>query len=104
LGPPAFLGLSIGGGGATTTMYAFIASSPFILVDQLNRPPFEVGVYLAILHRGRLAWQRARQPPLGEGTRVRRLLISTSLLSVAAASAFLAIVLSSHLTAISASH
>jgi DHA1 family bicyclomycin/chloramphenicol resistance-like MFS transporter len=29
-------------------MYAFIAAAPFIFVDQLHRPPSEIGVYLAI--------------------------------------------------------
>lgn len=49
---PAFLGFSIGGGCATTSMYAFIASAPFIFVDQLHRPAHEAGIYLAILVSG----------------------------------------------------
>jgi DHA1 family bicyclomycin/chloramphenicol resistance-like MFS transporter len=52
LASPAFLGFSIGGGCATTSMYAFIASAPFIFVDQLHRPAHEAGIYLAILVSG----------------------------------------------------
>jgi len=46
---PAFIGYAIGGGCATTSMYAFISASPFIFVQELHRPAFEVGIYLAIL-------------------------------------------------------
>ncbi len=37
LGSPSFLGFSIGGGCATTSMYAFVATAPFIFVQQLHR-------------------------------------------------------------------
>jgi DHA1 family bicyclomycin/chloramphenicol resistance-like MFS transporter len=49
---PAFLGYSIGGGCATTSVYAFIAAAPFIFVNQLHRSPAEVSFYLAILVSG----------------------------------------------------
>jgi DHA1 family bicyclomycin/chloramphenicol resistance-like MFS transporter len=49
LGSGSFLGYSVGGGCATTAMYAFIASAPFIFENQLHRPAHEVGIYLAIL-------------------------------------------------------
>lgn len=49
---PAFVGYAVGGGCATTAMYAFIASAPFIYVHQLHRTPHEVGVYLAIMIGG----------------------------------------------------
>lgn len=92
---PAFLGFAIGGGCATTAMYAFIASSPFIIVDQLHRPAYEVGVYLAVLIAGvwlgsALASRLAGRTPIG------RLLVGANLLSVLAAFAFLAAVLSGH--------
>lgn len=48
----AFLGYSIGGGCATTSMYAFIASAPFIFTQELHRPAHEVGIYLALLISG----------------------------------------------------
>jgi DHA1 family bicyclomycin/chloramphenicol resistance-like MFS transporter len=46
---PAFLGYAVGGGCATTSMYAFIAAAPFIFVNQMHRPDYEVGIYLATL-------------------------------------------------------
>ncbi len=46
---PRFLGYCIGGGCATTSMYAFIAAAPFIFMQQLGRSQFEVGVSLGIL-------------------------------------------------------
>ncbi|EHL96578.1 drug resistance transporter, Bcr/CflA subfamily [Acetobacteraceae bacterium AT-5844] len=49
---PAFIGYSIGGGCATTSMYAFIAAAPFIFINQLHRPEHEVGIYLALLISG----------------------------------------------------
>ncbi|KCV10430.1 multidrug effflux MFS transporter [Bordetella holmesii] len=49
---PRFVGYTLGGGCATTSMYAFVASAPFIFIDQLHRPEHEVGVYLAILVSG----------------------------------------------------
>ena len=49
---PAFLGFAIGGGCATTSMYAFISVSPFIFAHQLGRPDYEVGIYPAILVAG----------------------------------------------------
>ncbi len=44
----AFLGYTIGGGCATTSVYAYIGAAPFIFVNQLHRPISEVGIYLAI--------------------------------------------------------
>ena len=57
---PAFLGYAMGGGCATTSMYAFIGASPFIFAHQLHRPDYEVGIYPAIVLAGRLDRQRAR--------------------------------------------
>ncbi|MGN6462589.1 MAG: Bcr/CflA family drug resistance efflux transporter, partial [Pseudolabrys sp.] len=41
-----FLGYTIGGGCATTSLYAFIGAAPFIFSDQLHRPTHEIGLYL----------------------------------------------------------
>lgn len=46
---PAFLGYAIGGGCATTAVFAFIAAAPFIFTQQLHRPAHETGIYLALL-------------------------------------------------------
>ena len=45
---PAFVAYAIGGGFATTALYAFIGAAPFIFVNQLHRPAGEVGVYLML--------------------------------------------------------
>ncbi len=47
-----FLAYAIGGGCATTSLYAFIACAPFIFVDRLHAPTASVGVYLALLVSG----------------------------------------------------
>jgi DHA1 family bicyclomycin/chloramphenicol resistance-like MFS transporter len=89
---PRFLGYCLGGGCATTAMYAFIAAAPFIFMQQLGRTQFEVGVYLAILIVGvTLASFVA--------TRLNRffsngtILVGATLLSTIAAFAYLGVVL-----------
>jgi MFS transporter, DHA1 family, multidrug resistance protein len=47
-----FLGYAIGGGCATTSLYAFVACAPFIFVDRLHVPSASVGLYLALLVSG----------------------------------------------------
>ena len=47
-----FLGYAIGGGCATTSLYAFVACAPFIFVDRLHVPSASVGFYLALLVSG----------------------------------------------------
>jgi DHA1 family bicyclomycin/chloramphenicol resistance-like MFS transporter len=94
---PAFLGYSIGGGCATTSMYAFIAVAPFIFVNQLHRPEHEVGVYLALLVSGVwlgsfLTSRLIVRIPAG------RLLVCANLMSVAAALVLLAATLTGHLS------
>lgn len=60
---PSFIGYAIGGGCATTSMYAFIGAAPFILVDELHRPPFEVGIYLGLLVGGFSLGHYSRDAP-----------------------------------------
>jgi MFS transporter, DHA1 family, multidrug resistance protein len=93
---PRFLGLAIGGGCATTSMYAFIASSPFIIVDELKRSPFDVGPSLAILILGVWVGSALASRLVTRGS-MHRLLIGANLVSVLAAFVFLAIVLSGRL-------
>ena len=86
---PRFLGYSVGGGCATTTMYAFIAAAPFIFVQQLHRPAREVGIYLAILISG--VWLGSMLASrLVTRVKMRPLLIYANGVSVLAACAFLA--------------
>jgi len=92
-----FLGFAIGGGCATTSMYAFIASAPFIFARDLGRPPHEAGLYLALLISGVwigsfLASRLVTRVPLV------RLLIGANLISVASAFVFLAAVLTASLS------
>ena len=89
---PAFVGYAIGGGCATTSSYAFVATAPFIFVNDLGRPVHEVGLYIAGLITGiwigSLLTSRliSRMP-------AKRLLIGSNLLSIAGAFVFLAAVL-----------
>ena len=55
LGSRTFLGLAIGGGCATTSLYAFVAAAPFIFVEELHVPVHEVGIYLGLLILGMAA-------------------------------------------------
>ncbi|MCD0505941.1 multidrug effflux MFS transporter, partial [Bordetella petrii] len=95
LGSREFLGYAIGGGCATTSMFAFVASAPFIFVDQLHRPADEVGLYLAVLVSG--VW-------LGSVVTTRlinripliRLVVAGNAFSAVAAVAMLLLVLSGH--------
>jgi len=95
---PAFLGFALGGGCATTAMYAFIASAPFIFVNELGRPPYEVGVYLAVLVSGVWLGSAIASRLLGRYP-ISRLLVAANLLSVAAAFVLLATVLLGRLDA-----
>jgi DHA1 family bicyclomycin/chloramphenicol resistance-like MFS transporter len=97
LGSRAFLGFSVGGGCATTSMYAFIASAPFIFVNQLHRSVHESGIYIAFLVSG--MWLgSALTSRLITKVSLDRLLIRANAVSVLAAFAFLAAVLSHHLS------
>ncbi len=80
-------------------MYAFISASPFIFAHQLHRPGYEVCIFPAIVVAGVLIGS------VGATRLIPRLLIDLSalavwanLLSVVASFAFLAAVLSGHLT------
>lgn len=94
---PAFVGFAIGGGCATTSMYAFLGASPFIFIQQLHRPDYEVGLYPAVVMVGVwlgtvAATRLIRRLPID------RLAVSANLLSVLASFVFLGAVLSNQLT------
>jgi DHA1 family bicyclomycin/chloramphenicol resistance-like MFS transporter len=94
---PAFLGYALGGGCASTSMYGFVAASPFIFTHQLGRPDYEVGVYLAILISGIWLGTAAatRLIPL---LPIDRLMIGANLVSVLASVSLLIVVLSGNLS------
>ncbi len=94
---PVFLGYAIGGGCATTSLYAFITVAPFVFVHDLGVSTGAVGAYLALnilgFWFGSLATSRlVRVLPTG------RMLVFGNLISVAAAVAFLVLVLTDRLT------
>lgn len=90
---PAFLGYAIGGGCATTSLYAFLAVAPFVFVDELHRSPREVGVYLALLITG-ISLGSVLASRLIARMAIERLLAWASGAAVLAAFALLGIVLS----------
>ncbi|MEX8194382.1 multidrug effflux MFS transporter [Comamonas guangdongensis] len=100
LGSPQFLGFAIGGGGATTSVYAFIAAAPFIFIEQLHTSKAQVGIFLGLLMAGMavgnaLARQLIKRWPL------ERLMLGGNLLSLACAAALLAITLAHRLDVVS---
>ena len=94
---PSFLGYAVGGGCATTSMYAFIGASPFIFAHQLHRPDYEVGIYPAIVLAG--VWiGSVAATRLIPRLPIDRLAVWANLLSVLASFILLGVVLSGHLT------
>lgn len=92
LGTPQFVGLAIGGGCATTGLYAFIAAAPFIFMDQLHASKQQVGLYLGILMAGMavgnaMARQLIRRWPL------EKLMLGGNLLGLFCAAALLLLTL-----------
>jgi len=97
---PAFLGFALGGGCATTSMYAFISVSPFIFAHQLGRPDYEVGIYPAILLAG--VWLGSiAATRLIPRVPIDRLAVGANVISVLGALIFLGVALSHHLTVLS---
>ncbi|WP_280561475.1 multidrug effflux MFS transporter [Chromohalobacter sp. 48-RD10] len=88
---PAFIGYAIGGGCATTAMFAFVASAPFIFVEQLGKPASHVAYYLSLLilsiSLGNFITNRTTHR-IG----LSRLMLSASLLSLAGGISMLVIV------------
>jgi len=94
---PAFLGYALGGGCATTSMYGFLAASPFIFTHQLGRPDYEVGTYLAIQFVGIWVGSMAASRLIPR-LPIDRLMVGANLASVMAAVVFLVAALSGHLS------
>jgi MFS transporter, DHA1 family, multidrug resistance protein len=94
---PRFIGYAIGGGCATTSIFAFIGAAPFIFVHQLDRPVHEVGIYLALIITGAWFGTLAASRAVGRFP-MHRLLVIANLLSCTAAATLLLFVLSGHLS------
>jgi DHA1 family bicyclomycin/chloramphenicol resistance-like MFS transporter len=97
LGSPQFLGFAIGGGSATTSIYAFIAAAPFIFMDQLHASKSEVGIYLGLLMAG-MAVGNALARKLIQHLPVERLMLSGNLLSLVCVALLLVLTLTHHLS------
>jgi len=97
LASPTFLGLAIGGGCATTSMYAFVAAAPFIFTRELHRPVHEVGIYLGMLILGMAAGNLLTRRLVGRVS-IERMLVGANALSVASAFALLGVVLAGALS------
>ncbi len=91
-----FVGYAIGGGCATTAIYAFLASAPFIFAE-LHQPPAAVGLYLGLLMAG-ISMGSAITSRLSGRVSVERLLLGGNALSLGCASLLLVVVLTGHLT------
>jgi DHA1 family bicyclomycin/chloramphenicol resistance-like MFS transporter len=98
---PAFVGFSLGGGLATTSIYAFIAAAPFIIAGQLHRPSHEVGLYLGLLIVG-MSLGNALTSRLVKVVTIERLLLAGNAISVVSAISFLGAVLARDLSIASA--
>lgn len=88
----AFLCYAIGGGCATTSMYAFISAAPFIFTEQLHQPNQDVGIYLAVIV-GALWFGSVVASRVAGRVAVNHQMIGGNLLSVAGAFIFLGAVL-----------
>jgi DHA1 family bicyclomycin/chloramphenicol resistance-like MFS transporter len=94
---PTFVGYAIGGACTTTSIYAFLAASPFLPIDVLRRPPEEVGLYYILLIGGVSAgWIVANR--LSGRFPMGRIAQGGSAVSLLAAVAFLLAAVSGHLT------
>jgi DHA1 family bicyclomycin/chloramphenicol resistance-like MFS transporter len=97
LAVPAFRWYALGGACLTTSMYAFLTTSPFIFTQTLHRPAGEVGIYYLLLFSGvsigSLIANRAvrRVSPV-------RLLRGASLVATMSAATFLAAAATGRLT------
>ena len=90
-----FLGYAIGGGCATTSMFAFVASAPFIFVNELHRPADEVGLYLAVLVSGVWLGSMVTSRLIGK-VPMDRVMVAGNALSAISAVSLLLIVLTGH--------
>jgi DHA1 family bicyclomycin/chloramphenicol resistance-like MFS transporter len=93
----SFVGYAIGGGCATTSMYAFTASAPFIVINELGRPATEVGICLALLIFGYWIGSMIATRLIGRFA-MKRLMVMSNLVSIAAALVFFGFAATHHLT------
>jgi DHA1 family bicyclomycin/chloramphenicol resistance-like MFS transporter len=83
-----FVGFALGGGCATTSVYAFIATAPFIFAVELHRPLHEVGIYLGILVFGMTVGNALTGRLIGRVS-IERLMLGGNALSIVGAAGLL---------------
>jgi len=92
-----FLGYSVGGACATTSLYAFIACAPFIFIDRLHVPSASVGLYLALLVSGIWLGSLLASQLISRFSLTRFVVVANAV-SVVAAAAFLGFVIADRAT------
>ncbi len=97
---PAFCGFMVGGACNSTSVYAYLAASPFIFTQVLHQPAAKVGLYYLVVMLGVpvgsfIASRAARRGAL------LSLLRLTSGVALLGAGAFLGLTLTGHLTVVS---
>lgn len=97
LASPRFVGFALGGGAATTSVYAFLSAAPFIFVNELHQPVHKVGIYAGLMVLG-MAVGNALTSRLVRTTPSATLLRLGNSLSFASAIVLLAVVLTGHLS------
>ncbi len=95
---PRFLCFAIGGGCATTAIYAFISAAPFVFIEQLHASKAQVGLYLGLIMVG-IAVGSAITPRLIQRYSVERVMMLGNIACIIGAISLLAQVLSHHLSA-----
>jgi MFS transporter, DHA1 family, multidrug resistance protein len=96
LGSARYVGFALGGGAATTSLYAFLSATPFIFTRELHQPVQMVGVYAGIMVTG-IAIGNAVTSRVAGRVAPERLLRVGNTISLAAAAVLLAIVLAGDL-------
>jgi DHA1 family bicyclomycin/chloramphenicol resistance-like MFS transporter len=94
---PRFVGFALGGGAATTCVYAFLSAAPFIFSNELHQPVHLVGVYAGLMVLG-MAVGNAITSRLAQRVPSERLLRIGITISLASALVLLGIVLAHRLT------
>lgn len=95
-GSARFVGFALGGGMATTSIYAFIAAAPFVFVTELHRPLHEVGIYLGLMIAG-MSLGNALTSRLIRSVPINHLVLGGNAVSVISALILVVITVSGHL-------
>jgi len=97
---PGFCGYAIGGACTTTSFYAFMAASPFILMDRLHQSEQRVGLYYMLLMLGVATGGLLANRVAGR-LRVSTALRIANMIAVLSAAAFLAATVADRLSVVS---